>query len=148
MTLLVKDANTQVQPLSTQSDSAANLVPVHAPASLVGGVAVPASASAPIPVVNAAGTAAADGSGTIAAGGVAQQLFGGAVPLTGFLVANPAASGDTLYVSDVGTAVVAGAGSVPVAPGAVFTTPSGYRPAGAVSIIAASTGDKFTARRW
>ena len=38
MTLLVKDANTTTQPISTQPDVAGNLVPVHAPASMVGGI--------------------------------------------------------------------------------------------------------------
>ena len=32
MTLLVKDANTTVQPLATAVDGSGNLVPVHAPA--------------------------------------------------------------------------------------------------------------------
>ena len=33
MTLLVKDANTTIQPLATEVDGNGNLVPVHAPAS-------------------------------------------------------------------------------------------------------------------
>jgi len=33
MTLLVKDANTSVQSLSTVTDGSGNLVPAHAPAS-------------------------------------------------------------------------------------------------------------------
>jgi len=147
MTLLVKDANTQTQPLSTQSDVAGSLACVNVPASVVGGIATPVATSAPLPVINAAGSVAVDGSSTIATGGTAQTLFGGVVPANGFLIANPAASGDTLYFNDAGAAAVAGAGSIPVAPGAVFVTPSGYKPAGAVSIIGATTGDKFTARR-
>jgi hypothetical protein len=145
MTLLVKDANTQVQSLSTQSDSAGNLVPVHLPAALVGGIAVPASASAPIPVINAAGAAADDGSGTILTGGQAQLLFGGAVPVNGFMVGNTSAG--MLYLSDAGTAS-AGGSSMPIAAGAVFATPSGYRPMGAVSVFGATTGQSFAARRW
>jgi len=148
MTLLVKDANTQVQSLSTQSDVAGSLTVVNVPASLVGGIATPAQATAPLPVINTAGAVAVDGSGTIATGGMAQLLFGGVVPVNGFLIANPAASGDTLYFNDAGTAVILGAGSIPVAQAAVFVTPSGYKPAGAVSIIGATSGDKFTARRW
>jgi hypothetical protein len=148
MTLLVKDANTQPQSLSTQSDAAGNLACVNVPAVVVGGIATPVSATAPVPTINTAAAAALDGSGTITTGGTAQLLFGGVVPVNGFLIANPAASGDTLYFSDAGTAVVAGAGSIPVAPGAIWTSPSGYKPAGAVSIIGATTADKFTARRW
>jgi hypothetical protein len=145
MTLLVKDANTQTQALSTQLDAAAALVPVHAPAAIVGGVATPVTTSAPLPVVNAAGVAALDGSGTITLGGQTQLLFGGVVPATGYLVANN--SGAALYVSDVGAAS-AGGSSVPIAAGAVFWTPSGYRPAGPVSIFGATTGQAFAARRW
>jgi hypothetical protein len=61
MTLLVKDANTTTQPLSTQLDMASNLVPVHTPAPLVGTVATPVSATNPMPVINAAGAPAVDG---------------------------------------------------------------------------------------
>jgi hypothetical protein len=145
MTLLVKDANTQVQSLGTQSDAAANLVPEHAPCSIVGGIAVPASATAPIPVINAAGAVAQDGSGTVLTGGTAQQLFGGTVPANGFQVGNSSAG--MLYLSDTGTAS-AGGSSMPIAAGTVYTTPCGYRPAGAVSIFGATTGQSFAARRW
>jgi hypothetical protein len=145
MTLLVKDANTQVQSLSTQSDAATNLVPVHAPAALVGGIAVPASATTPIPVINAAGAAAVDGSGTITTGGQTQLLFAGVVPTNGFQVGNTSAG--MLYVSDAGTASADGS-SMPIAAGSVYTTPCGYRPAGAVSIFGATIGQSYAARRW
>ena len=79
MTLLVKDANTTAQPISTQSDAAGNLVPVHAPASVIAGVATPVGPAAPLPVINTAGFAAIDGSATIVAGGTAQTLFAGVV---------------------------------------------------------------------
>ncbi|MGH7113407.1 MAG: hypothetical protein ACREE9_02825, partial [Stellaceae bacterium] len=88
MTLLVKDANTAIQALSTGLDSIGNLVPLHAPAAIVGGVATPVSAAAPLPVINTAGSIAADGSGTVSVGGAAQALFGGIVPANGWLVAN------------------------------------------------------------
>ena len=39
MSLLVKDANTTTQSLSTGLDSSGNLVPVHAPAAIVAGIA-------------------------------------------------------------------------------------------------------------
>lgn len=64
MTLLVKDANTTTQPLSTGLDSSGNLVPVHAPASIISGVATPVSITTPLPVINTAGSVAVDGSGT------------------------------------------------------------------------------------
>ena len=89
MTLLVKDANTTVQSLSTVVDGNGNLVPAHAPATTSAqGVATPVGPQNPLPVVNTAGSAAGDGSGTVAAGGTAQTLFGGAVPANGFLVQN------------------------------------------------------------
>jgi len=65
MTLLVKDANTTVQALSTVTDGNGNLVSVHAPAMTnVQGVATPVGPQNPLPVVNTAGNAASDGSGT------------------------------------------------------------------------------------
>jgi hypothetical protein len=145
MSLLVKDANTTPQSLSTSVDSSGNLVPVHAPAAIVAGVATPASAGAPLPVINTAGSVASDGSGTVAVGGTAQALFGGIVPINGWLVANNSSA--ILYVSDVGIATSGGA-SIPVAPGGAFATPSGYKPAGAVSLYGSTTGQVYAARRW
>jgi hypothetical protein len=145
VTLLVKDANTTVQALSTALDSVGNLVPLHAPAPIVGGVATPVSAAAPLPVINTAGALAVDGSGTVSTGGTAQTLFGGIVPGNGWLVANNSSA--AIYVSDVGTATPGGA-SIPIAPSALFATPSGYKPAGPVSLYAATSGQAFAARRW
>jgi hypothetical protein len=145
MPLLVKDANTTVQSLSTQLDNAGNLVSVHTPAAIVSGVATPVSAAAPLPVISTAGTAAVDGSGTVALGGTAQMLFGGFVPTNGYLVANNGNS--TVYICDTGVASVGGA-SVPVAVDAVFMTPSGYKPPGPVSLFGNTTGAAFAARRW
>ena len=145
MTLLVKDANTATQSISTQADVAGNLVPVHAPATIAGGVATPVGPTAPLPVINAAGNAAVDGSGTVVTGGTAQTLFAGVVPVNGYLVANNSSA--TLYVSDVGTANAGGA-SIPIAVGALFVTPSGYKPAGAISLYGGTAGQAFAARRW
>jgi len=145
MTLLVKDANTTVQSLSTQSDAQGNLVPVHVPAAVAGGVATPVSAVAPLPVINAAGAPAIDGSGAVVTGGVAQTLFGGITPGNGYLVAN--ISSATLYISDVGAAS-GGGSSLPIAPGAIFVTPAGYRPPGPVSLYGGTTGQAYAARRW
>jgi hypothetical protein len=83
--LLVKDANVTIQSISTQIDSAGDLVPVHAPAAIAGGVA---------------------------------------------------------------TQVGAGGGPIPISRGALFITPSGCKPAGAVSLYASSIGHSFAARRW
>ena len=150
MTLLVRDANNATQPISTQPDVAGNLVPAHVPASIVGGIAQPNSAAAPLAVLNTAGAAAIDGSGTIATGAVAQVLFAGAIPENGFLVANLDGS-ELLFVSDAGTASATGS-SIPIGPtsaaNSVFATPSGYRPIGPVSVFATTTAHAFAARRW
>jgi hypothetical protein len=146
MTLLVKDANTTVQSLSTGLDAGNNLVPVHAPASTSGGVATPVGPANPLPVTNTAGAAASDGSGTVATGGSAQTLFGGIVPANGFLVQNNSSA--ALWISDVGAASAGGASIQLAASGGLFTTPSGYKPAGTVSLFGATTGQAFTARRW
>lgn len=146
MTLLVKDANTTVQSLSTVADANSNLVPVHAPASTSAGVATPVGPQNPLPVINAAGSAASDGSGTVATGGSAQTLFGGIAPVNGFLVQNNSSA--ALWISDVGTAAAGGASIQLAASGGIFATPSGYKPAGAVSLYGGTTGQAFAARRW
>jgi len=147
MTLLVKDANTTVQSLSTVTDGNGNLVPVHAPAMTnAQGVATPVGPQNPLPVVNTAGSAASDGSGTVASGGNAQTLFGGAVPANGFLVQNNSSA--ALWVCDTGAAANGGASLQLAANGGIFATPSGYKPAGPVSLYGGTTGQAFAARRW
>jgi hypothetical protein len=92
--------------------------------------------------------AGSSGSTSITAGGTAQNLFGGATPTNGFEVCNPDASND-LWISDETTAAANGQGSIRVAAnGGSYTTPPGYRPIGAVSIVGAVTGQKITARKW
>lgn len=147
MTLLVKDANTTIQLLSTEVDGNGNLVPVHAPAATdAQGIATPVGPQNPLPVVNTAGSAAVDGSGTLATGGSPQMLFGGIVPANGFIVQNNSSA--ALWISDVGVAAAGGASIQLAANGGSFTTPSGYKPAGAVSLFGATTGQAFAARRW
>ena len=149
MTLLVKDANTTTQSIGTQPDATANLAIEHALCVMVGGVATPVGTgpgTASVPVEPVAAAAALDGSGTITAGGTAQLLFSGAVPVNGFSVQNNHAS-ETMWVNDNGTAGT-NAGFQVVSGGGIYTTPVGYKPMGAVSIEAASTSHPFTARRW
>ena len=147
MTLLVKDANTSMQSLSTVTDGNGNLVPTHAPAvTNAQGIAAPVGPQNPLPVVNTAGIAASDGSGTVATGGNAQSLFGGTVPANGFIVQNNSSA--ALWISDTGAASNGGA-SIQLAPnGGIFMTPSGYKPAGPVSLFGVTTGQAFAARRW
>ena len=147
MTLLVKDANTTVQSLSTEVDGNGNLVPVHAPAATnAQGVSTPVGPQNPLPVINTAGAAASDGSGTVATGGSAQTLFGGHR-------AGKRLSGAEQFLGgavdlDVGVASAGGASIQIAANGGLFATPSGYKPAGAVSLYGATTGQVFAARRW
>ncbi len=145
MTFPIKDANQQPHSVATESTVASEDAFVHVVAVDVGGVATPVTASHPMPVINTAGAQAIDGSGSITAGGDAQLLFGGAVPVNGYLIANNSAG--TLTHSDVGTASAGGA-SIPIAPGAEWRTPSGYRASGPVSIFGAVTNQQFAARRW
>lgn len=145
MALLVKDANTTTQSLSTGTDSSGNLVPIHAPAIFVAGVATPVGPMTPLPVTNSAASPAVDGSGMVQTGGSAQSLFGGIIPSIGWLVANN--SSEILYVSDVDLATAGGA-SIPISPGNVFATPSGYKPAGPVTLYGNNAGQVYAARRW
>ena len=146
MTLLVKDANTTVQSLSTEIDGSGNLVPVHAPASVIAGVASPVGPGNPLPVINTAGVAASDGSGSVATGGTPQTLFGGTVPVNGYLVQNNSSA--ALWLCDTGVASNGGASIQLAANGGIFATPPGYKPAGAVSLYGGTTGQVFAARRW
>lgn len=98
--------------------------------------------------VNIVGNAATDGSSTITAGGTAQNLFTGTVPVNGFAVYNPDPTND-IWVSDSTTAAANGTGSIRCAAnGGGYETPPNSAPLGVVSIIGAVTGQKFTARRW
>ncbi len=93
-------------------------------------------------------SAGVDGSTTIVAGGTAQTLFGGVTPTNGYEICNPDPIED-LWFSDTTTAAANGTGSFRIpANGGVYNTPNAYKPAGAVSIVGATTGHKITARRW
>ncbi len=109
------------------------------------------AAGATVVVVDGLASGGAAGSScdaTVAAGGTAQVLCGGATPADGWAVYNPNAA-DDLWCSDSATAVANGSGSVRiVANGGGYETPSGYKPAHALSCLGATTGDAITARRW
>jgi hypothetical protein len=98
--------------------------------------------------VSIASTALTDGSTTITAGGTAQTAFAAAAVVNGYEIINPDASSD-LWISDTTTAAANGTGSIRiVANGGGYTSPAGMKPSAAVSIVGATTGQKFTARRW
>ncbi len=85
--------------------------------------------------------------GTITTGGTAQNAFS-TTPLNGFEIYN-AHSTETLYIREAGTATAAdNSFNVAITPRSTYTTPVGYKPTGDVSVIAATTGHAFVARRW
>ena len=89
-------------------------------------------------------------SGTIAAGGSAQNILSGAEIARGWEVCNPDATND-LWVSDMGTAAPNAAGSYRVpANGGCYLTPRDGKPTvlGPVSLYGSVTGQKFSARKW
>jgi len=93
----------------------------------------------------------ADGSGTIAAGGAAQLLFGGATPVNGFKVAIPSTTpaAFTCWISDTtATPSASAAGAYPVQAGGQYSTEVGEKPAGPVYLTCPTTGQVFSAKRW
>ena len=93
----------------------------------------------------------ADGGGTIAAGGAAQLLFGGAAPVNGFKIAipSPTPAAFTCWLSDTtATPSATTAGSYPVVAGGQYSTEVGEKPAGPVFLACPNTGQVFSAKRW
>ena len=97
--------------------------------------------------------ATTDCSGTITAGGTGQTLLSTSSTRLGFFVQN--LSTDKLCISFAGTAVCDATGSYSLSPavagatgtaGGSFLSPTGYR--GAVSIVGATNGDKFSCTAW
>lgn len=89
-----------------------------------------------------------DDGAIILVGGVAQTLFNGAVPEGGFEVCNVDLS-EELWLSDSTVATIGGEGCYRLPGGGyIYSTPYGYTPLGPVSVIAATTGHKITARKW
>lgn len=84
---------------------------------------------------------------TITTGGTAQSLFSGATPTNGYEIINVSLT-ELLYFREAGTAVVAGATSVPIAAGSAYITPRGYKPSGLVSVIAATTAHPLIGRSY
>ncbi len=93
----------------------------------------------------------ADGSGTIAAGGAPQLLFGGATPVNGFKVAIPSntPAAFTCWLSDTTpTPSATAAGSYPIQAAGQYSTEVGEKPAGPVYLACPTTGQAFSAKRW
>jgi hypothetical protein len=98
-------------------------------------------------------------SGTITSGGTAQNAIAATATIHGFTIANidtSAGSGEPLWISFTTTAAASTAASYPLAaPTATtfaglssFTTPLGFGMNTALSVIAATTGHKFSCTYW
>jgi hypothetical protein len=118
-----------------------------------------ASNQTQFPVSPQVNVTATDCSSTITSGGTAQNAFAAQTTLHGFVIKNidaSAGSGEPLWISFTGTAVASTAASYPLAAptastflnGESFTTPNGFGTNHAVSIIAATTGHKFSCTWW
>jgi len=104
-------------------------------------------------------TTPTDCSGTITSGGTAQNAFTANAAIHGFTIANidaSAGSGEPLWISFTGTAVAAATASYPLAAPAAttfsglssYSSPMGFGMNTALSVIAATTGHKFSCTRW
>jgi len=96
----------------------------------------------------------ADCSGTITAGGTAQNaITASSNGRNGFIIANIDTT-EVMWISFTGTAAAAALGSYPLAPATAttfatlssFYSSIGYNTA--LSVVAATTGHKFTCSRW
>jgi hypothetical protein len=94
-----------------------------------------------------------DCSGTVAVGGTAVNAFGVSSGRRAFQIANIDTS-EVMWISFTGTAVAGAVGSFPLAPATVTTfagLSSYYSPFGfntALSVVAATSGHKFSCTRW
>lgn len=86
-----------------------------------------------------------DKSGTIATGGTQQSAIAVNTNRKAFFVLNPRDASESLWVSLVGNAVVSDKSSIELPAGASFGFFGPTVPSNAVSVIAATTGHKFTA---
>jgi len=110
------------------------------------GAAVPAGTAAD-PVISAIEgnqVTLTDRSGTVTAGGTAQQLMAANSSRRGFSVQNN--SNGALTISSVGTASTT-AGMI-LQPGQLYEAPITGVPTTAISILGATTGQRFDAREW
>lgn len=99
-----------------------------------------------VPVmVLSAGVTPANRSGTITTGGTAQVLMAANPARNGWSLMNVSA-GD-LWFYELGTATTSQP-SIKVEAGALYESPAGAAPDGAISIIGATTGQAFAAREW
>lgn len=95
-----------------------------------------------------------DCSGTVTSGGTAQNAISASATIHGYEIVNIDTTAECLNISKTGTAAANTAGSACLAPATSTTTGGSYNtPLGAgfntnLSVIAATTGHKFTCTRW
>jgi hypothetical protein len=85
-----------------------------------------------------------DASSTITTGGTAQSALAANPGRKYLLIQNPSTASEVLWVNLTGTAVVDTQGSVSIEAGGALVFENGFEPSNAVSVIAATTGHKFT----
>jgi hypothetical protein len=139
-------------PLRTaEANSAAMLAAVQS--------AIPAGSATIGAVFGSPNVTPADCSGTIAVGGTAQNAIAASAAIHGFTIANidaAAGSGEPIWMSLTGTATAATAGSYPLPAPALttfagmssYTTPLGFGVNHAISVLAATTGHKYSCTVW
>lgn len=106
-------------------------------------------------VTSSTNTTLTDCSGTIAAGGTAQNAFTANAGRHGFIIANIDTT-EVMWVSFTTTAAASGTASYPLAPATAttfaglnsFTSPMGMGINTALSVIAATTSHKFSCTVW
>lgn len=112
-----------------------------------------AYAQVPTSVQGAGNVRPIDCSGTIASGGVAQNLFSATNNLRGFFVMNLDTT-NPLCIAFNGTASCAAAGTYSLVPGGAttpggsFSSPLGFGTNIAPSVVGASTGHKYSCTKW
>lgn len=101
--------------------------------------------SSPLP---ASASSSTDRSTTVTTGGTAQQLMASNSSRKGCFIQNPSAATESLWISELTTAVAASP-SIEIAAGAsVQFDAGGYVPTGAISVIGATSTHKICAREW
>lgn len=119
----------------------------------------PLPVNANVTVGATANVTATDCSGTISAGGSAQNAFAAQSTLHGFTIANidsTSGSGEPIWISFTTTAAASTAASYPLAAPAAttfaglsqFTAPPGFGLNHALSVIAVTTGHKYSCTWW
>lgn len=86
-----------------------------------------------------------DRSGSVTTGGTAQNAAAALTTRKYLYLENPYTATETLWFSTTATAV-ADSPSIALQPGDTWENPPHFCPTGAVSVIAATTGHKWTAR--